>query len=90
MPSIAYWNDGLLLKFIPRLTSQLSIFPDLVSSASSPLTTTLSSLAGSTTSEPVLKLVNERLCMFTRDDSPRVRGLGEAGRGDDRTRARDC
>jgi U3 small nucleolar RNA-associated protein 10 len=73
MPSKAYWNDGLLLKIIPRLTSQLSIFPDLVSSASSPLTTTLSSLSGSTTSESVLKLLNERLCMFTRDDSPRVR-----------------
>lgn len=69
----AYWNDALHLKLIPQLVAQVSLFPDLTSTADSPISLTLASLAKSTTSEPVLKKLNTSICLVTRSDAPRTR-----------------
>jgi U3 small nucleolar RNA-associated protein 10 len=52
------------------LTAQLPLFPN---SPSGPIATVFSSLAGSTTSTPVLKALNTSLCLATRSDTVSVR-----------------
>ncbi|ORY34663.1 U3 small nucleolar RNA-associated protein 10 [Naematelia encephala] len=64
----AYWTDALHLKLIPLLIRQLGVF-----SSSEPLALSLASMAGSTTSEPVLKSLNSGLCLATRSDDVQVR-----------------
>lgn len=66
----AFWTDQHHLKLIPMLTAQLPLFPN---SPSEPIATVFSSLAGSTTSTPVLKALNTSLCLATRSDTVSVR-----------------
>jgi U3 small nucleolar RNA-associated protein 10 len=56
----AFWTDQHHLKMIPLLTAQLPLFP----TAPTPVSTAFASLAGSTTSTPVLKALNTSLCLF--------------------------
>ncbi len=66
----AFWTDTLHLKLIPLLVDQLPLFPEI---STSPVAATLASLAGSTSSEPVLKSLNAAICLTTRADMPRSR-----------------
>ena len=66
----AFWTEALYLKIIPLLITQLPLFP---SHNPSPTTRTLASLAGSTSSEIVLKSLNNAICLATRQESPRTR-----------------
>ncbi|CAD6568277.1 MAG: snoRNA-binding rRNA-processing protein utp10, partial [Tremellales sp. Tagirdzhanova-0007] len=66
----AFWTDALHLKMIPLLVGQLALFPDL---ATSPVGATLASLAGSTSSESVLKSLNTAVCLTTRSQDPQIR-----------------
>lgn len=65
----AFWTDQHHLKMIPLLTAQLPLFP----TAPTPVSTAFASLAGSTTSTPVLKALNTSLCLATRSDESVVR-----------------
>lgn len=69
----AFWTDALYLRIIPLLTAQLSIFTDMTSSPTSPVSRALASLAASTSTESVLKKLNTNLCLVTRSDIPRER-----------------
>jgi U3 small nucleolar RNA-associated protein 10 len=69
----AYWTDALHLKLIPELIGQLSLFTDLTSTSESPIAHALASLAGSTTSEAVLKKLNTSICLLTRSDDAKER-----------------
>jgi U3 small nucleolar RNA-associated protein 10 len=66
----AFWTDQHHIKMIPPLTAQLPLFPNV---QTSPVATACASLAGSTTSTPVLKSLNNSLCLATRSDSSVVR-----------------
>ena len=55
---------------MPPLVGQLSLFPDL---ATWPVGASLASLAGSTTSETVLKSLNSAVCLTTRSEDPQTR-----------------
>lgn len=68
---LAFWTDALHLKLLPHLISQIPLFPNLPQP--SPLAVALSSLAGSTTSTPTLKLLNTSLLLATRSDEPSTR-----------------
>ncbi|KAK4685034.1 U3 small nucleolar RNA-associated protein 10, partial [Tremellales sp. Uapishka_1] len=69
----AYWTDALNLRLIPLLVAQLSLFPEITSSPSSPVSNVLASLAASTTSESVLRKLNQAICMATRAEEPKAR-----------------
>lgn len=66
----AFWTDALQLKVVPTLVDQLPLFSDV---SPSPVARTLASLAGSTTSEPVLKSINSAICLATRAENPKTR-----------------
>ena len=73
----AYHTDKILLALVPSLVAQLSTptpaIQATLTQSDSPLSATLAALAKSTTSENVLKALNNALCMKTRDDEVRVR-----------------
>lgn len=69
----AYWTEALYLRLTPLLTAQISVFPELTLLSDSALAHSLASLAGSTSSEPILKTLNNGICRITRDESVRVR-----------------
>lgn len=70
----AFWTEALYLKLIPVLALQVSVFPDQTRiSTDAALPYALSAMAGSTTSEPVLKALNNRVCMLTREEDVSVR-----------------
>lgn len=69
----AYWTEQLYTRLIPLLTAQIPVFPDRTQVASSTLSVSLAALAGSTTSEPILKALNAGICIQTRDEAVRVR-----------------
>jgi len=71
----AYWTDGAYTKLVPSLVSLIDspvTSATSLTSASSPaehLAGCLGSLAGSTTTESVLKLVNTSICLASRSDT---------------------
>ncbi|WVR07984.1 hypothetical protein IAU60_005027 [Kwoniella sp. DSM 27419] len=67
----AYWNDTLLLALLPQLVAQIPLFPG--HPAPSSITKALASLAGSTTSENVLRRLNTSVCLVTRSDEVKTR-----------------
>ncbi|WWD20373.1 hypothetical protein CI109_104849 [Kwoniella shandongensis] len=72
----AFYTDSHLLTLIPLLIAQLPLFPTATTSeggSSSAITRTLSSLAGSTTSEKVLRTLNTSICLATRSDEIKTR-----------------
>ena len=78
-----FWSDSSLLQLIPLLVPQLTFSvslshafkgPDPSTSASAAsYDKSLAALAGSTTSESVLKALNNAICLQTRDDDSRMR-----------------
>ena len=70
----AFWTDSTLLKIIPSLVSQLAVSTTLLGEntmehpVEDALTECLASLAGCTTSENVLRSLNNGICLETRKD----------------------
>lgn len=77
--SLAYWTEAGLLKLLPKVYGQITVAETLSSGSVSTdaycvtLYSALGSLAASTTSEPVLKKLNNGILMATRQEEPRVR-----------------
>lgn len=69
----AYWTEALYQKLIPLLAAQIAVFPEQTLKSSSALPICLAAMAGSTTSEPILKALNIALCLMTRDDIVKIR-----------------
>ncbi|WVQ74325.1 U3 small nucleolar RNA-associated protein 10 [Cryptococcus sp. DSM 104548] len=71
----AFWTDVSEIELLPLLVSQVPLFLQSTGSAEEPrpITNCLASLAGSTTSETVLRRLNTSTCLVTRSDDPKVR-----------------
>lgn len=64
----AYWTDALLLEIMTPLINLLDT-PLINPEVTSHLSTSLASLAGTTTTEQVLKQLNTAICLSTRSDN---------------------
>nr|XP_019043454.1 hypothetical protein I302_08031 [Kwoniella bestiolae CBS 10118]OCF22384.1 hypothetical protein I302_08031 [Kwoniella bestiolae CBS 10118] len=71
----AYWTDQLYLQILPNLIKQIPLFPpSSTSSDEEPaISRCLANLAGSTTSENVLRRLNTSICLMTRSDDIKTR-----------------
>ncbi|WVQ84520.1 hypothetical protein IAT38_006674 [Cryptococcus sp. DSM 104549] len=67
----AFWTDALQIELLPGLVSQIPLF--LSAPSPRPISECLASLAGSTTSETVLRRLNTSICLATRADEPKAR-----------------
>ena len=68
----AYYTDSIHLELIPLLNSQIGLFPGSETSAEL-IANALACLAGSTSSENVLRALNTGVCMVTRSDEASTR-----------------
>ncbi|WRT69783.1 uncharacterized protein IL334_006774 [Kwoniella shivajii] len=71
----SYWTDALYLTLLPNLISQIPLFASSSTSntSSKAIANCLGSMAGSTTSENVLRRLNTSICLVTRSDNPKTR-----------------
>lgn len=70
----AFWTEALHLRLAPLIAQQIPVYPEATrASTDAALPYALAALAGSTTSEPVLKALNTRVCMYTREEDVGVR-----------------
>lgn len=68
-----FWTDATLLKLLPLVVEQLSLFPDVTATPESPVAKALASIAATTSSEATLKKVNSAICLATRAEEPKAR-----------------
>ncbi|TYJ57970.1 U3 small nucleolar RNA-associated protein 10 [Cryptococcus floricola] len=71
----AFWTDVSQIELLPLLVSQVPLFLQSAGSPEEPraISNCLASLAGSTTSETVLRRLNTSTCLVTRSDDPKIR-----------------